>query len=98
MKIQDAKKSTKISHPGTIAQYFVGLYLRNEDMHRQSEKIVKRQYLLHMSSQYMANFGLLTAEIGSGVWGTPANFNGFRVLAALLHGSQIVIVSQTLRR
>jgi len=31
----------------------------------------------------MANFGPLTAEIGSGVWGTPANFNGFRVLAAL---------------
>jgi len=31
----------------------------------------------------MANFGPLAAEIGSGVWGTPANFNGFRVLAAL---------------
>ena len=25
----------------------------------------------------MANFGPLTDEIGSGVWGTPANFNGF---------------------
>jgi len=34
----------------------------------------------------MVNFGPLTAEIGSGVWGIPANFNGFRVLAALLHG------------
>jgi len=33
----------------------------------------------------MVNFGLLAAEIGSGVWGTPTNFNGFRVLAALLH-------------
>jgi len=33
----------------------------------------------------MVNFGPLTAEIGSGVWGTPANFNRFRVLAALLH-------------
>ena len=39
----------------------------------------------------------LTAEIGSGVWGTPANFNGFRVLAALLHGTLVVGVSQTLR-
>jgi len=28
----------------------------------------------------MVNFGPLTAEIGSGVWGTPANSNGFRVL------------------
>ena len=35
----------------------------------------------------MGNFGPLTAEIGSGVWGTPANFNEFRVLAALLHGT-----------
>ena len=46
----------------------------------------------------MVNFGLLAAEIGSGVRGTPANFNGFRVLAALLHGSEVVSVSQTLRR
>ena len=46
----------------------------------------------------MVNFGLLAAEIVSLVWGTPANFNGFRVLAALLHGSQVVSVSQTLRR
>jgi len=30
--------------------------------------------------------GPLAAEIVSGVWGTPATFNGFRVLAALLHG------------
>jgi len=44
------------------------------------------------------NFGLLAAEIVSLVWGTPANFNGFRVLAALLHVSQVVGVSQTLRR
>jgi len=46
----------------------------------------------------MVNFGQLTAEIGSLVWGTTANFNGFRVLAALLHGSQVVSVSQILRR
>jgi len=29
---------------------------------------------------------------------TPANFNGFRVLAALLHGTLLVGVSQTLQR
>jgi len=33
----------------------------------------------------MVNFGPLTAEIVSGVWGTPTNFNGFCILAALLH-------------
>ena len=46
----------------------------------------------------MVNFGLLAAEIVSLVWGTPANFNGFRVLAALLHGTPLLGVSQTLRR
>jgi len=46
----------------------------------------------------MVNFGLLAAEIGPVVWGTPANFYGFRVLAALLHGTVVVGVSQTLRR
>jgi len=35
----------------------------------------------------MVNFGPLAADIVSLVWGTPANFNGFRVLAALLHGT-----------
>ena len=44
----------------------------------------------------MVNFGLLTAEICWRVWGTPANFNGFRTLAALLHGTLVAGVSQTL--
>ena len=35
------------------------------------------------------------AEIVLLVWGTPGNFNGFRVLAALLHGTLVVGVSQT---
>jgi len=46
----------------------------------------------------MVNFRPLAAEIGPVLWGTPAKFNGFGVLAALLHGSQAVSVSQTLRR
>ena len=46
----------------------------------------------------MVNFGLLAAEIVSLVCGTPANFNGFGVLAALLHGILVVGVSQTLGR
>ena len=43
----------------------------------------------------MVNFGPLAAEIVSLVWGTPGNFNGFRVLAVLLHGTLVVGVSQT---
>jgi len=46
----------------------------------------------------MVNFGPLAAEIVLLAWGIPANFNGFRVLAALLHGTLVVGVSQTLRR
>jgi len=42
----------------------------------------------------MANFGPLTAETGSVVWGTSANFNGFRVLAALLHCTLVVGVTR----
>jgi len=50
-----------------------------------------------MSPQYV-NFGPLAAEIVSLVWGTPRkNFNGFRVLAALLLGTPVLGVSQTLR-
>jgi len=54
-----------------------------------------------MPSRYprnMVNFGPLAAEIGPVLWGTPVNFNGYRVLAALLHGNQVVGVGQTLRR
>jgi len=43
----------------------------------------------------MLNFSPLAAEIVSLVRGTPANFNGFRVLAALLHSTLVVGVSQT---
>ena len=46
----------------------------------------------------MVNFSLLTAEICWRVWGTPVDFNRFRVLAALLHDTLVVGVSQTLRR
>jgi len=69
-------------------------------MYRQSEKkLVKQQYLPHCRwLRNMMNFGPLAAEIDPVVWGNPANFNGFRVLAALLHGTPVVGVSQTLRR
>jgi len=46
-------------------------------------------------SYNMVNVGPLAAETVSLVWETPANFNGFRVLAALMHGTLLVGVSQT---
>jgi len=44
----------------------------------------------------MSNFSLLTAEIGWRVWGPPANFNGFRVLALLLQRRRSPEANQTL--
>jgi len=41
----------------------------------------------------MLNFGPIMAGCWR-VWGTTANFNGFRVLAALMHGTLVVGVSQ----
>jgi len=56
------------------------------------EKLVKQQYLPHMSHN-MVNFGPLAAEIASLVWGTPANIQrvsrlGFVSAATSLNGSQ----------
>jgi len=44
----------------------------------------------------MVDFGLLAAEIGPVVWGTPANFNGFRVLASLLQRRRSTETNKTL--
>jgi len=44
----------------------------------------------------MVNFGPLAAEIGPVVWSTPANFNRFRVLAALLQQRRSTEANKTL--
>jgi len=44
----------------------------------------------------MVNFDSLAAETGLPVWGTPPNFNGFRVLAALLQRRRSTETKQTL--
>jgi len=55
-------------------------------MNRQLEKNVLSSNMYSTSTHNMANFGPLAAEIDPVVWGTPANFNGFHVLAVLLRG------------
>jgi len=80
---------------------FVGLYLRKKHVSTIGKKHVKQQYL-PTRPYNMVKFRLLTAGIVSLVWGTQANFNQrvsrIRVLAALLHGTLVVGVSQTLQR
>jgi len=65
---------------------FVGLYLCNYGTYRQLEKNLLRSNMSSTCPHNIANFGPLAAEIDLVVWDTPANFNGFCVLAALLHG------------
>jgi len=63
------------------------------------KKVVKQQYVIqNLKFPQYGELRPTSGEIGSGVWGTPTNFNGFRVLAALLHGTPAVGVSQTMRR
>jgi len=64
-------------------------------MYRQSEKNLLSSNISPTCPHNMVNFGPLAAEIFSLVWCTPGNFNGFRVLPALLHGTIVVGVSQT---
>jgi len=91
------KSDAKNRHLDTIAQLRRAISSQLRHVSTTRKKLVKQQYLLQTCLHNMVIFGLLAAEIVSLVWGTPANFNGFRVLAALLHGSQVVSVSQTLR-
>jgi len=87
----------KNRHFGTIAQ----LCRPVSSQPRHVSTIGKKLLNVDTSStrpHNMVSFGLLTAEICWRVWGTPAHFNGFRVLAALLHGTPVLGVSQTLRR
>ena len=91
------KNSPKNRHLGTIAQQCRAI----SSQLRHVPTIKKNLSSSNMSSRRphnMVNFGRLAGEIGPVVWGTPANFNGFPMLAALLHGSPVVGVSQTLRR
>jgi len=64
-------------------------------MYRQTEKNLLNNIVFSTCTYNMANVGPLTAEIGSGVWGTPANFNGFRVLASLLQRRRSPKANQT---
>jgi len=92
------QKSPKIGHLGTIAQLCWAISSQVSHVSTIGKMLVKQQYISPTRPHNMVNFSPLTAEIRSGVWGTPANFNGFHVLASLLHGTLVVGVSQTLRR
>jgi len=65
-------------------------------MHWQSEKNLLNSNISSTGPYNIVNIGPLTAEIGSLVWGTPANFNGCYVLALLMHQCHWTEVNQIL--
>ena len=86
------KKSPFGHHRTTLSGYVFAIKARIDN-----RKNVLSSNISPTCLHNTVNFGPLAAEICWRVWGTPANFNGFRVLAALLHGILVVGVSQTLR-
>jgi len=88
LKMQDPKKSPKIAI-WAPSHNIVRLYLRNQGTYRQLKKNLLSSNMSSRCPHNMVKFGPLAAEICWRVWGTPANFSGFRVLTALLHGSQV---------
>jgi len=88
------KKSPKNCHLRTIVQVCRAISSQLRHVSTIGKKLLSSN-ISSRCSHNMVNFDLLAAEIGPVVWGTPANFNCFHVLAALLHGSQVVGVSQT---
>jgi len=92
------KKVAKNRHLGTITQLCWAISSQPRHVSTIGKKLVKQQYVSSRRPHNMVNIGPLTAKIGPVVWGTPANFNGFRILAALLHASEVVNVRQSLLR
>jgi len=88
------KKVAKNRHLGTIPQLCRAISSQLRNVSTIGKKNVK-QHTSSTCPHNMVNFGPLVAETVPLVWGTPGNFNGFRVLAALLHGTLVVGVSQT---
>jgi len=90
------QKLAKQSPSGHRRTTLSGSVFATKGTYRQSELFSSN--ISYTCSHNMVNFGPLTVEIGSVIWGTPPNVNGFCVLAVLLHGTLVVGVSQTLRR
>jgi len=80
------KKSPKNRQLGTITQLCHTT---------KGKKLVKQQYLLHTCAQN-GELQPITAEICLPVWGTPANFNGFRILLLFLQRCCSPEANQTL--
>jgi len=85
----------KNCHLCTIAQLYRAVSSQIRHMSTIGKKNLLNTNISSTGSHNMVNIGPLMAEIGLGVWGTPANFSGFRILASLLHLRRLTEVNQT---
>jgi len=90
------KKSPKICHLGTITQLCRAVSLQIKHVSTIAKKNLLNSNISSRCPHNMANFGPLTAEIVSLVWGTPANFSGFHILSSLLQRCRSTEENQTL--
>jgi len=86
------KKSRSEHHRTTLSGYILAT-----NAHIDNRKNMLSSNTSSRCPHNMVNIGSIAAEIGPVVWGMPANFNGFRVLAALQHSTPALGVSQSLR-
>ena len=84
------KNSLSAHHRTNLSSYIFATKTCNDNR-------IKTSNISSRCPHNMVNFGPRASEIGPVVCGTPANFNRFNVVAALLHGTPAVGLSQTLK-
>ena len=89
------QKVAKNRHLGTIPQLCRAISSQLRHVSTIGKKNLLSSSISSTCPHNMVNFSPLAAEIVSLVLGTPVNFNVFHVLAALLHGTLVVGVSQS---
>ena len=95
MEIQDEKSRQKIAIWALSHSLSGCIFATKAHIDNRKKNLLNS----NVSSTYlhnMVNFGLLTAEICLPVWGTPANFNEFRVLPLFLQRCRSSEANQTL--
>jgi len=76
------KNAAKNRHLGTIAQLCRAVSSQLRHLSTMGKNYLLSSNTSSTCPRNIVNLGLLTIEISLGVWGTPANFSGFRILAA----------------
>ena len=90
------KNDAKNRHLGIITQLCRAISSQLRHVSTIRKKNLLNGNMSSICPQNILNFSLLTAEICWRVWGTAANFNGFRVLASLLQRRRLTEVDQSL--